>query len=307
MCVCQTHPTLTPPPSQIKFRFKFNGSTEPVFFAFSYPYSFEEVVAKVDAIEKMHGLEAGRRPAPNTQDAQSRQATTSDPEKSPHNDEGRKVPQRGSNPRPDAIYFVRETLTRSLDGRRVELLTITDAHGASEEREADLPGLFPRGTHESRPHQFPEKRFYFLSARVHPGESPAQWMWDGFLDFILDKDDPRAKALRRIFVFKIVPIINPDGVSRGHYRADTQGLNLNRFYDSPDKDLHPTIYAVKHVAVALNQTKRLKYFVDLHAHATKRGCFCYANALPTYQEQVCVCVRACSVHACGQVSWFVFV
>lgn len=37
----------------IKFRFKFTGSSEPTFFAFSYPYSFEEAVAKIDDIE--HG------------------------------------------------------------------------------------------------------------------------------------------------------------------------------------------------------------------------------------------------------------
>ena len=28
-------------------------------------------------------------------------------------------------------------------------------------------------------------------------------MWEGFMDFILSKDDPRAKLLRRLFVFKV--------------------------------------------------------------------------------------------------------
>jgi hypothetical protein len=36
----------------------------------------------------------------------------------------------------------------------------------------------------------------------------------------------------------------------------------------------------------LTYADALRYFVDLHAHATKRGAFCYANALSTYQEQV---------------------
>ena len=47
--------------------------------------------------------------------------------------------------------------------------------------------------------KFPGKTYFFLSARVHPGESPAQWMWEGFMDLLLSKDDPRAKALRRHF------------------------------------------------------------------------------------------------------------
>lgn len=65
------------------------------------------------------------------------------------------------------------------------------------------------------------------------------------MDFILKADDPRARILRDLFIFKLVPILNPDGVQRGHYRTDQFGVNLNRMYLDPDFEKHPTIYAAK--------------------------------------------------------------
>ena len=93
--------------------------------------------------------------------------------------------------------LVRQLLCRTLAGNRCDLLTVTSF------RREDLES-FPVASRE----------YVFLSARVHPGESNASWMMKGLLDFIISTD-PVAERLRRTFVFKIVPMLNPDGVANG--------------------------------------------------------------------------------------------
>lgn len=57
----------------------------------------------------------------------------------------------------------------------------------------------------------------------------------------------RAEAVRDNFVVKMIPMLNPDGVAHGHYRTDTRGVNLNRVYLNPDRQLHPSIFAARSI------------------------------------------------------------
>ena len=171
---------------------------------------------------------------------------------------------------PEDCKVFRETLTKSIDGKEVEVLTFSHLNNFCETRELDLPDLF---LNSIRPNAA-KKPVIFISARVHPGETPSSYLLESFLLFITSAD-PRALALRNAFVFKIVPVLNPDGVVRGNFRLDQNGINLNRCYQSPDEALQPTIYAVKLYFEYLSQG--VKYYFDLHAHASKRSCFLFGN------------------------------
>lgn len=108
-------------------------------------------------------------------------------------------------------YISRNVLCRTIAGNKVEYITITG---------------------KNHPDVKQERKGIFLSARIHPGESNSSWMMKGIIDFLVS-NCPEAKVLREKFVFKIIPMLNPDGVINGNYRCSLSGSDLNRRWKAP--------------------------------------------------------------------------
>ena len=170
----------------------------------------------------------------------------------------------------------------SLEKRECEMVTISSNSGKQEEREKSIQFLYPDS--HNRSNLFVNKKYVLITSRVHPGETQGSFMFNGFINFLVS-DDPRAVVLRENFVFKLIPMLNPDGVYRGYYRTDTRGINLNRFYTNPSLHDHPTIFAVKELFMSLKD--KIFCYIDLHGHATKKGCFVYGNYMEFSKQIEC--------------------
>ena len=257
---------------ELQWTWTFGGEDDFAEFAFCYPYSYEKLREKLDQYE-----------------------ATSE------------------------VFMRRETLTTSLLGRPVELLTISDA--VSEEASIDgiyfsedgkatfawppsesedpIAGGEKEESHRCRrvpfrvlPHRqkkeaasLKNKKEVIVCARVHPGETPSSFVIDGLLELLLDPKDAVARDLRQQYTFRVLPMLNPDGVALGLFRVDSRGDDLNRHYGpETDGSKHPAQAAL--IALARSLYPNLFLVVDCHAHANKRGCFLFGNKGQSPQDDV---------------------
>lgn len=149
-------------------------------------------------------------------------------------------------------------MTRTLAGNRCDLITITSKDKDPKSEKA----LGKKGV--------------FISARVHPGESNSSWIMKGIIDYLVSAA-PEARVLRENFVFKIVPMLNPDGVINGNYRCSLVGQDLNRRWKNASKTLHPENFAVKRLIRQFKKEREIVLYCDLHGHSRKKNIFMYGN------------------------------
>uniref|UniRef100_A0A4W5LZ15 Peptidase M14 domain-containing protein n=1 Tax=Hucho hucho TaxID=62062 RepID=A0A4W5LZ15_9TELE len=114
-----------------------------------------------------------------------------------------------------ASYCKLQVLCCSLAGNIVHVLTVTSPGGGWAERSA--------------------KQAVVVTAGVQPGENNSFWLMQGFLDFL------------EIFVFKVMPMLNPDGVVVGNYRCSLASRDLNRNYKTLLRDYFPCIWHTRNM------------------------------------------------------------
>ncbi|KAJ9459044.1 Cytosolic carboxypeptidase 6 [Diplonema papillatum] len=251
-------------------------------------------------------------------------------DRNPKNGVGQGAPSENAAPiQPESCPPPDNSAVDEKDGAKVErpdkVKEVKDVPARSQEQ-TPRPG---KKVVPVEPAQQQKKPVIVITARVHAGEVPASHVCQGMLAFLLSTD-PRATRLLRWYDVFVVPMLNADGVTRGFSRADGNGVNLNRVYDNPDRDEHPTVWALlqvldriayqepggslggdeaalgnENVVMGNDGVKpappssdsikgapslgkggfpgegppRVAAYLDLHAHARKKGIFAYGNSL----------------------------
>jgi hypothetical protein len=132
---------------------------------------------------------------------------------------------------------------KSVEGRDLHLLTITEV-----------------------PPRTPSPKTVWLMCRQHAWETGTSFVAEGAIRFLLSDE---AATLRRQVVFRILPMMDPDGCARGGVRFNRNGYDLNRNWDTADpenpesRNLMPEICAAKKLLVSFKDL-----FLTLHNQET---------------------------------------
>lgn len=160
---------------------------------------------------------------------------------------------------------IRKTvLCKSLAGNDVDMLIVTNF--------------------SSDPQDIAVRKSVILSSRVHPGETNASWMMNGVIDFLIS-NEPHAKFLRDTFVFKIIPMLNPDGVIVGNYRCSLMGADMNRQYIGSSSKFYPENYHTKLMMKRTLESREIFFYCDFHGHSIGRNAFMFGNNQPKAQDR----------------------
>lgn len=109
----------------------------------------------------------------------------------------------------------------------------------------------------------------FILSRQHPPEVTGTIGMMHFVE-VLTADTELAKRFREKFLTVVVPIANPDGVEHGYWRANANGVDLNRDWQ---RFSQPETAAIRDELVRLNEREGGRPWLFLDFHSTYNELF----------------------------------
>lgn len=115
----------------------------------------------------------------------------------------------------------------------------------------------------------------YIIAQQHSGETVPSFVAEGMIRFLLDETNSTAAALRRSYIFKIIPIVNVEGNHYGicrytPFRSGAQ-YDLNRAWD--DNPISTVTTPEINWTFTEVQNWMPNAFIDLHSDSTSLDCF----------------------------------
>ncbi|KAA1262542.1 Zinc carboxypeptidase [Rubripirellula obstinata] len=109
----------------------------------------------------------------------------------------------------------------------------------------------------------------FILSRQHPPEVTGTIGMMHFVE-VLSADTKLAKRFREKFLTVVVPIANPDGVEHGYWRANANGVDLNRDWQHFTQ---PETAAIRNELVRLTERENGRPWLFLDFHSTYNELF----------------------------------
>ena len=164
-------------------------------------------------------------------------------------------------------FFHRKTLCTTLGGNDLDMFSINTQCLSTTSN-----------THNSIQY-YPEKdkrKGIVLIARQHPGETVSSFVMKGAIEFLMGNSE-ESKKLRQLYMIRVVPMMNPDGVLVGNSRTSFAGCDLNRRWETPHETIHPEIYHTKEMVLKMFSQRDIAFICDFHGHIGAFNSFFYCN------------------------------
>ena len=182
-------------------------------------------------------------------------------------------------------FFHRKTIATTLGGNDLDMITINSKYDIY--KNGSTPVIMTKsnnylayknklGNEFNKSHIIDERKAVIIIARQHPGETVGSYVIKGCLDFLMG-DSQEAKKLRDIYLFKIIPMMNPDGVLEGNSRTSFAGCDLNRRWNKPNEIIHPEVFYTKEMIKKLSSQRNIGFIIDCHGHFGTFNSLFYCN------------------------------